>query len=127
MANDENTEAGNDGERNGGTEGEKDGTEVRDVLIETAQVQMASLNAGIAFWRGWVEEASRFAEETNRRLARLADEGDPGATLGEMTDASRSYLRELSKLPEVAARTFTEELDRADFDGPRRRSGRAKD
>ena len=48
---------------------------VRQVMIETARVQFASLNAGIVFWSGWLESASKFAQTLNAALTNLGEEG----------------------------------------------------
>lgn len=40
--------------------------EIRKIMLETARVQIASLNAGIAFWSGWVERTAKFAQTANK-------------------------------------------------------------
>lgn len=101
--------------------------ELRQVALEAARMHMASMNAGIAFWRGWVETASKFAEETNRRLVELAEGEDPGAVLGAVTDASRAYLRELRELPEAVAQSFARDAEQQEGRGPNVRSAKVKD
>lgn len=108
-------------------EGTSKAGEVQDVMIEAAQVQMASVNAGIAFWREWVDTASKFVAETNRRLVRLAEERDAESAVLEMTDATRAYVREMGKLPEVAAKAFAKEMEQVGGAGPRKRSAKAKE
>ncbi len=81
--------------------------DVRKVMIETAQVQFASLNAGIVFWSGWLESASKFAQTLNIELTNLGKEGfDTDASLSKITDSSREYLRKLTELPEAATARF---------------------
>ena len=86
-------------------------TDIREVMIETARVQFASLNAGIAFWSGWLESASKFAQTLNSELTNLGKEGsDTDATLSRITDSSREYLRKLTELPEAAAARFKKDV-----------------
>src|SRR4029453_1624803 len=61
--------------------------DIRQVMIETARVQFASLNAGIVFWSGWLQSASRFAQTLNTELSNLGKEGtDKDAMLSKITD-----------------------------------------
>lgn len=84
---------------------------VRQVMIETARVQFASLNAGIAFWSGWLESASKFAQTLNTQLTNLGKEGsDTDATLSKITDSSREYLRKITELPEAATARFKKDV-----------------
>lgn len=85
--------------------------EVYDILLETMRVQVAALNAGVAFWRGWVDRTATFTQAATKELA-IAAERDSG--LGEavsrMTDSTRKYLRELTELPNAAATQFNADL-----------------
>lgn len=80
-------------------------------MIETARVQFASLNAGIVFWSGWLESASKFAQTLNAALTNLGEEGsDADATLSKITDSSREYLRKITELPDVATARFKKDI-----------------
>lgn len=84
---------------------------VRQVMIETARVQFASLNAGIVFWSGWLESASNFAQTLSTELTNLGKDGfDTDATLSKITDSSREYLRKMSELPEAATARFKKDV-----------------
>ena len=98
-------------------------------MIETARVQFASLNAGIVFWSGWLQSASRFAQTLNIELANLGKEGtDTDAMLSKITDSSREYLRSISELPEAAATRFKKDVAAATVRRTARtRAARAKD
>ncbi len=102
--------------------------DVRQVMIETARVQFATLNAGIVFWSGWLESASQFAQTLDTELTNLGKGGlDIDATLSRITDSSREYLRKMTELPEAATARFKKDVAAA---GPHRtsrtRAARAK-
>jgi hypothetical protein len=98
-------------------------------MIETARVQFASLNAGIVFWSGWLQSASRFAQTLNTELSNLGKEGtDTDAMLSKITDSSREFLRNVSELPESAAIRFKKDVAAATARRTARtRAARAKD
>ena len=106
--------------------------EVRAIIMEAARVQLAALNAGIAFWSGWVDSAAKFAEEVNRELASVADtstDTDAGELVGRLTDSSREYLRRMTELPNIAVDRFNADLSIARAParkGKRTRAARAK-
>jgi hypothetical protein len=81
-------------------------------MVETAKVQLATLNAGIEFWSRWVESASRFAQTSNTELAKLST-GDVKAdeTLSRMVDAGRIYLKAMTELPSIAVTRFNSDLE----------------
>ncbi len=85
--------------------------EVRAIMLESARVQLAAFNAGIAFWTNWVDSASTYATALGRELVNVMDKGvDADATLGRLTDASRAYLRQIADLPTIVADEFNAEL-----------------
>ena len=103
-------------------------TKVRDVLIETAQLQLASTSAAVGFWAAWAEATSGFAREMNSELASmLGREETTDEDLVRFADLSRNYLRKLSDLPDVAAKHFTSELEKFRTSGPRVRPVRVKE
>ena len=102
--------------------------DVRQVMIETAKVQFATLNAGIVFWSGWLENASSFAQSLNTELTNLGNAGtDTDATLSRITDSSREYLRKMTELPEAATARFKKDMAAAGAQRTeRKRAARAK-
>lgn len=85
--------------------------DVRAIIEESARVQVASLNAAIAFWSGWVERASEFAASTSRELLRVTDkDASTDDAIGRLTDSTRTYLRRMTELPQLAADRFNDEL-----------------
>jgi hypothetical protein len=101
--------------------------DVRAVMVEAAKMQLATLNAGIEFWSGWVESAGKFAQAVNQQLSTIG-EGDTNADelVCRITDSSRQYLSTVSELPDRAITRFKQELKSAPAKGPARRAARAK-
>ncbi len=87
--------------------------QIRDVLVETAQTELAAVNAGIAFWSAWVESATKFSGEATRVLAAIASGEEPSDDgLGSLVDSSRQFIREMAELPERTAHRFNSELEK---------------
>jgi hypothetical protein len=102
--------------------------DIRVVMMETAKVQLAALNAGIEFWSGWVESASKMSQAANRELMTLsAGSANVDEVLSRMADTNRKYLEALTELPDKAAARFKEDLKMAGGKSARRRAARAKD
>lgn len=88
--------------------------DIRRLMVETARVQVASLDAGIAFWTGWVERTSDFARAANKELLALSeDKADANLAINRLVDSSRDYLRRVSELPALAATEFTSQLGKS--------------
>jgi len=103
--------------------------DVRAIIEESARVQVASLNAAIAFWSGWVERASEFAASTSRELQRVTEKDtSTDDVIGRLTDSTRTYLRRMSELPQLAADKFNDELktNSPATQGARTRAARVK-
>jgi hypothetical protein len=101
--------------------------DVRQVLLESARVQFAALNAGIAFWSEWVQSTSKLAQAANEQILSLSKEGvDTNKAVGKMTDLSREYLRTLTELPNQAIKRFNADVAKVSKGTPRKRAGRAK-
>jgi hypothetical protein len=101
--------------------------EIRAVMVETAKMQLATLNAGIEFWSGWVQTAGKFAQDVNKQLSALGDtETNTDELLSRITDSSRQYLTTMSGLPDKAVARFKEDLKSSGGKGPARRVARAK-
>jgi hypothetical protein len=107
---------------------ETQANDIRQLMMETAKVQVASLDAGIAFWTGWVERTSAFAKTANAELLSLTKESaDTDKSIARLVDSSREYLRQVTELPSLAAAEFSSRLNKSGSAGRSpRRSGRAK-
>ena len=103
--------------------------DVRQVMIETARIQFATLNAGIVFWSVWVESASKQAQKINEELMNLGKEGtDTDTVLSTITNSSREYLRTLTELPNAAVARFNKDVAAGTAPKPNRsRVARAKE
>jgi hypothetical protein len=103
--------------------------DVREIMLETARIQFATLNAGIVFWGGWVESASKTAQAIGDQLSLVGREGsDTDKILGKITDLSRAYLRQITELPSAAVSRFNSDLKAAGgAKASRRRSARTKE
>jgi hypothetical protein len=86
--------------------------DVREVLINAVEVELAALNAAVSFWRQWVNHTSDYVTATTRSLGsiRSADK-DVNQVLLEMVDASRQTARTMTELPRKAAEDFLRELE----------------
>src|SRR3990172_5519068 len=91
----------------------KTSDDVRTILVESARVQVAALDAAIEFWDGWIGAAREFAQVDNKELERVEQE-DVGAdaVVGRMTDASRAFLRRITDLPDAAVVKFNAGTER---------------
>ena len=104
--------------------------EIRAVMLESARVQVATLNAGIAFWSGWVEAAGRYVQATTRELATVGEpDVNVDAVVGRLTDSGREYLRRITELPNLAVTQFNADVrvGTATTNGKRTRAARAKE
>lgn len=107
-------------------ESEANDREVRDVLVETAQTQLAAVTAATRFWAGWAEMADRYAQVMTDELARIDAEGDAGDLVGRLSDLTREYLRDLSELPTASVKQFNSELEKVGKTNKRKRTGQSK-
>ncbi len=100
---------------------------VLEVLIESARVQVAAMKAGIEFWKKWIEHASEFSNEVNSELLKVATDSDQSKTIGNITDSSKKFIRQVSTLHGSYSKNFETELE--NFRGKedkQKRSRRAK-
>ena len=86
--------------------------DIQEILMNAAEVQLAAFTAGIGFWSAWVQQATKFSEETIRLMAEIqAKPSETSRLVLEMTDISRASLRAMTDLPRNAATGFIEALD----------------
>ncbi len=93
------------------TQQPSDNSAVRQILKETIEVQLAGLRAGMAFWKEWIDNSSKFVEAASKGMLDINE--DPKSSdkvLSELSDAGRVYMRKLSELPLVATEAFKNEL-----------------
>jgi hypothetical protein len=85
---------------------------VREILTNAVEVQLAAFKAGIAFWKDWIEQTSKFVGTATDQLQSIRS-GDREAKqlLLEVVDAGRESIRAMTELPRQAAFRFIEELD----------------
>jgi hypothetical protein len=103
--------------------------ELQNMMVEVARTQLAAVKAGLKFWGGWVESADRYAQKISAELEKVSEAGAvPQNFVGQLTDFSREYLRELVSLPNLAVEHFTTEIDTIVKPSPKRtRKARAKE
>jgi ERCC4-related helicase len=89
--------------------------ELRRLLTDAIEVQLAALKAGISFWTEWIEQTSTFVTSASKTLSSINTE-DPQAKdlLLELVDAGRASARAMTEIPRHTATRFLEELDRLD-------------
>lgn len=107
---------------------EDQNTQIRDVMVEAAQIQLASLTATVKFWSSWAEATSKFSQSISQELSQIADRVTvSNDDLVRFADLNREYLRALSELPNTVATQFNADLEKFRPKGPRTRAAKAKD
>jgi hypothetical protein len=85
--------------------------QIRDLIIESANVQIATVNAGIEFWKAWINSASELSAKLSSEVSNAADASkDTDKIIGSITDHSRTFVREIGSLPTVFSKSFETEL-----------------
>ena len=89
--------------------------ELRSLLTDAIEVQLAALKAGISFWSEWIEETSGFVQSATDSLTAI-NSGDRKAedALLELVDVGRERARAMTEIPRHTAQKFIDELDRAE-------------
>ncbi len=92
--------------------------ELRSLLTDAIEVQLAALKAGISFWSEWIEETSGFVQSATDSLSAI-NSGDQKTedVLLELLDAGRARARSMTEIPRHTAQRFLEELDAAEGAG----------
>jgi hypothetical protein len=83
---------------------------VLEVLMESARVQVAAMNAGIEFWKKWIEQASEFSSEVNSELLKVTSKSERSSVVGNISDSSKKFIRQVSSLPKLYSDNFESEL-----------------
>ena len=93
---------------------DKQNEKIREIMTETARVQLATVNAGIVFWKNWVDFAAEFSQTVTEELLKVGQEGtEKDQSLTRITDSSQKLLRKMTKLPDLAVSQFKSDLEQA--------------
>ena len=82
--------------------------DLRRLLTDAIEVQLAALRAGISFWSEWVEQTSGFVQSATKTLSSINSNEAPNDVLLELVDAGRASVRSLTDIPRHTARRFLE-------------------
>lgn len=85
--------------------------ELRELLTDAIEVQLAALKAGISFWNEWIEHTSKFVQSASTTLTNINTDEEPKEVLLELVDAGRASVRSMTELPRHTATRFIEALD----------------
>ena len=89
--------------------------DLRQLLTDAIEVQLAALKAGIGFWSDWVTQTSEFVQSATNSLLRINSEDEKSRDLLlELVDAGRASIRTMTDIPRNTAVRFIEELDKID-------------
>ncbi len=101
---------------------------IREIMLETARVQLAGLTAGIEFWSAWVQRTAKFAQEANKSLLAASEKKESADQMvARLIDSNREYLRQVTELPDLAVARFNSEVGKSSPSrARRRRAARAK-
>jgi hypothetical protein len=87
--------------------------DLRRLLTDAIEVQLAALKAGISFWSEWIEKTSEFVQAATTSLSNINSEDQKTRdVLLELVDAGRASVRSMTEIPRNTATKFIEELDR---------------
>lgn len=87
--------------------------DLRRLLTDAIEVQLAALKAGISFWSEWIEQTSEFVQSATKALSTInAEDQQAKDVLLELVDAGRASVRSMTEIPRHTATRFIEELDR---------------
>jgi Fic family protein len=95
------------------TEQQEREEDLRRLLTDAIEVQLAALKAGISFWTEWIEQTSEFVQSATKTLTSINSEGQKtNDSILELIDAGRASLRNMTEIPRNTANKFIEELDK---------------
>lgn len=85
--------------------------DVREVLIDAVEVELAALKGAAVFWQEWIEQTSAYVKTASQSLAAIrSSDRDAGQVLLELTDANREAMRRMTELPRKMAERYLSEL-----------------
>jgi hypothetical protein len=90
--------------------------DLRRLLTDAIEVQLAALKAGISFWTEWIEQTSEFVQSATKTLSAINTEDPPKDVLLELVDAGRASMRAITEIPRHTAARFIEELDKLELE-----------
>jgi len=107
----------------------KQSEELQNIMVEVARTQLAAMTAALKFWGGWVESADKYTQKINVELEKVSGGGAISQNfVGQLTDFSREYLREIITLPNLAVEHFASEVEKISKPSAKRtRKARAKE
>lgn len=97
---------------------------VLELLLESARVQVASMNAGIEFWKKWIEHASEYNSVINSEVLKVTSKTDRNKIIGNISDSSKKFIRQVSTLPGIYSSIFESELSKSARSGKNTKSKR---
>jgi hypothetical protein len=87
--------------------------DLRRLLTDAIEVQLATLKAGISFWTEWIDQTTTFVQSATESLAKIkAEKQQAKDVLLELVDAGRASVRSMTELPRHTATRLLEELDK---------------
>jgi hypothetical protein len=87
--------------------------DLRLLLTDAIEVQLAALKAGISFWSEWIEHTTTFVQSATKTLSSInTDDPKSRDVVLELLDAGRASVRSLTEIPRHTASHFIEELDK---------------
>ena len=103
--------------------------ELQNIVVEVARTQLAAVTAALKFWGGWVESADKYTQKISAELEKVSEGGAVSKNfVGQLTDFSREYLREIITLPNLAVEHFANEVEKISKPSAKRtRKARAKE
>ncbi len=89
--------------------------DLRLLLTDAIEVQLAALKAGISFWSEWIEQTAAFVQAATKSLTSInTDDPKSKDIVLELLDAGRASVRSMTEIPRHTASRFIEELDKLD-------------
>lgn len=87
--------------------------DLRLLLTDAIEVQLAGLKAGISFWTEWIEHTTTFVQSATKTLTSInTDDPKSRDVVLELLDAGRASVRSLTEIPRNTASHFIAELDK---------------
>ena len=87
--------------------------DLRQLLTDAIEVQLAALKAGISFWSEWIEHTTTFVQSATKTLSSInTDDPKSRDVVLELLDAGRASVRSLIDIPRHTSAHFIEELDK---------------